>query len=498
MSTNVSISSLPGTSPRAYRATESAGRGVHLSVVVPVYNERYLAAKSIARLLTLESPLVERLDVIVVDDGSTDGTRAILRDLAAQYRDRIDYIEHDRNRGKGAAVRTGISRARGDVTMVHDADLEYNPKDIPRLMLPFLEENADAVYGSRFGASEYRRVIYYRHTLGNRLITFLADLLSDLNLTDVETCYKAVRTSLLQSIPIRSNDFRFEIEVSFKLGKRGARIFEVPISYAGRSYTEGKKIHFIDAVLAVWAMLRWKAIDDLYDPKRYGSNVLVAMSQVPHFNRWMAAVLAPSVGHRVLEIGAGIGNLTSILIPRDHYTASDVESHYLDYLANLAEGRPYMDSRRLDLAKAEEFEELEGDYDTVLCLNVLEHIPEEMQAVLNLRNVLEPGGRAIVLVPQGSALYGTLDEALGHVRRYTRESLHQALSRGGFVVEQIFDFNRASVPGWWLNGKILKRRHFSRLQLKVLDWMIWLIRRIDHLLPWQGISLIAIARRPEA
>ena len=212
--------------------------GVHLSVVIPVYNERYLVGESIRRVLAVESPLIDQLDVIVVDDGSTDGTRDVLRELAAEYPDRIDYVEHDHNRGKGAAVRTGVSRAVGGVTMIHDADLEYNPRDIPRMMVPFVDEGADAVYGSRFATSEYRRVIYFRHTLGNRLITFLADLFSDLNLTDVETCYKAVRTNLLRSIPIRSNDFRLEIELSFKLAKRGARIFEVPISYSGRGYEE--------------------------------------------------------------------------------------------------------------------------------------------------------------------------------------------------------------------------------------------------------------------
>jgi glycosyltransferase involved in cell wall biosynthesis len=470
--------------------------GVHLSVVIPVYNERYLVAESIRRVLAVESPMIDRLDVIVVDDGSTDGTPDVLRELAARHPERIDYVEHDRNRGKGAAVRTGIARARGSVTMIHDADLEYNPKDIPRLMLPFVEEGADAVYGSRFATSDYRRVIYYRHTLGNRLITFLADLLSDLNLSDVETCYKAVRTSLLKSIPIRSSDFRLEIELSFKLAKRGARIFEVPISYSGRSYAEGKKIGVKDALLAIGAILHWWVIDDIYDPEQYGSNILVALSEVPHFNRWMGDVMRPFIGGRVLEIGAGIGNITGLLIPRERYTASDIDSNYLDYLKNVTESRPYMDVRHIDLGEPTDFEGLKESYDTTVCLNVLEHIPDESQAVRNLYTALEAGGRAIVLVPQVPNLYGTLDEVLGHQRRYTSASLREALERQGFEIEQIFEFNRVSVPGWWLNGKLLRRRHFSRFQLKVLDWMIWLIRKIDHLFPWRGMSLIAIARRP--
>ncbi len=471
--------------------------GVHLSVVVPVYNERYLVAESIRRVLAVESPLIDQLDVIVVDDGSTDGTRDVLRALADENPDRVDYVEHDRNRGKGAAVRTGIARARGAVTLIHDADLEYNPRDIPRLLVPFIEEGADAVYGSRFATSEYRRVIYFRHTLANRFITFLADLFSDLNLTDVETCYKSVRTSLLRSIPLRSNDFRMEIELSFKLAKRRARIFEVPISYSGRTYAEGKKIGLRDAVLAVGAILRWWVIDDIYDPEQYGSNILVALSEIPHFNQWMGDVLRPYAGARVLEIGAGIGNITTLLIPRERYTASDVEESYLDYLKNVAEARPYMDVRSIDLGNAADFEDLKEAYDTVVCLNVLEHIPDESRAVRNLYGALEPGGRAIVLVPQGPKLYGTLDEVLGHQRRYTRASLREALEREGFGVDRIFEFNRVSVPGWWLNGKLLRRKHFSRVQLKLLDWMIWLIRRVDRFFPWRGLSLIAIGRRPE-
>lgn len=466
----------------------------HLSVIVPVYNERYLVAESIERLLAVESPLISRLDVIVVDDGSTDGTREILRGISALHPDRITYVEHDTNQGKGAAVRTGIDLAKGSVTVIHDADLEYNPQDLAKLMLPFDRDAADAVYGSRFLSSEYRRVLYFRHSIGNRLLTGLCNLLTDLNFTDMETCYKAVRTHLLQSIPIRSPDFRLEPEITFKLAKRGARIFEVPISYAGRTYEEGKKIGFRDALLAFAAMLHWWVIDDIYKPDQYGSNILVSMSDVPNFNRWMADAILPHVGARVLEVGAGIGNLTRVVLPRDRYTVSDINPHYLGYLKNFAHGKPYLDVREIDLGKEEDFLPLAGSYDTVICLNVLEHVEDEPLAVQNIRSVLEPGGRAIVLVPQDPALHGSLDEMLGHVRRYTRESLEGALTRGGLQVDQIFDFNRATTPAWWFNGKVLKRQHFGKVQLKSLNLTTWMLRRMDPVLPWKGASLIAIAR----
>lgn len=467
-----------------------------LSVVMPVYNERYLVAECIRRVLAVESPLISRLDLIVVDDGSTDGTRDILRQVAAQHPDRITYIEHERNSGKGAAVNTGIARAEGTITVIQDADLEYDPQDLAKLVVPFVRDGADAVYGSRFLAGDYRRVLYYRHSIGNRLLTGLCNLLIDLNFTDMETCYKAVRTRLLQSIPIRSRDFRMEPEITFKLAKRGARIFEVPISYAGRTYDEGKKIGFKDAVLAFGAMLHWWLIDDIYKPDEYGSNILVGMSNAPNFNRWMADTVRPYVGARVLEVGAGIGNLTRALLPRDYYTVSDVNPHYLDYLRSFAESKPYVNVRRVDLASVDDFTPLIGQYDTVICLNVLEHMDDEGFALRNIRAALRPGGRTILLVPQGPAIFGTLDEVLGHKRRYTAASFRAVIEAEGFELEQLFDFNRATTPGWWLNGQVLKRRHFSKLQLKTVNVLTGMLRRLDAVLPWAGASLIAVARRP--
>ena len=468
---------------------------LHLSVVMPVFNERYLVAECVRRVLAVESDRISRLDLIIVDDGSTDGTRDILKDLTSKHPERITLIEHDRNRGKGAAVRTGIARAQGLVTVIQDADLEYDPADLPRLVLPFLREGADAVYGSRFLSGEFRRVLYFRHTLGNRALTLLCNLLTDLNLTDMETCYKAVRTRLLQSIPLRSNDFRLEPELTQKLAKRAARIFEVPVSYAGRTYQEGKKIGWRDGFRAVLAMLRFWLVDDVYQDDAYGSRILSAMSGVPRFNRWMGETIRPFVGSSVLEIGAGIGNMTQMLMPRDRYLASDIDPHYLDYLRSYALGKPWLDAARVDVTNSDDFYELQGGFDTVICLNVLEHVADERGALQSMRSALVEDGRLILLVPQGPALFGSLDEAVGHERRYTRTALAETLRANGFRVERLFDFNRATTPGWWLNGRVLGRRSFGRLQLKVVNHTTWLLRRLDRILPWPGASLVAVARR---
>ena len=237
-------------------------RDLVLSVVVPVYNEEHLVTTMLERLVAVEFPELERLEVILVDDASKDRSLAAIESFASEHAESVRVLAHARNQGKGAAVRTGIAATTGDLVVIQDADLEYDPRDLPRLILPFLEDDADAVYGSRFASGERRRVLYFRHELGNRFITFVSNLMTDLNLTDVETCYKMFRGDLLRSIPLRSNDFRFEVEITAKLAKRNAKVFEVPISYAGRTYEEGKKIGWRDGVLALGAILKYRIVDD--------------------------------------------------------------------------------------------------------------------------------------------------------------------------------------------------------------------------------------------
>lgn len=470
-----------------------------LSVIVPVYNERHLVVESLRRVLAAAPAWegVSELQLLVVEDGSTDGTRELLREYAASE-PRITLIEHPRNQGKGAAVRTGIAAAHGDLIVFHDADLEYDPRDISRLVKPFLEDGADVVYGSRFSASERRRVLYFRHTLGNKLITFLSDLATDLNLTDVETCYKMFRSTLLKSLPLRSNDFRLEIEVTAKIAKRQCRVFEVPISYVGRTYREGKKIGWRDGFRALGAIVKYWLVDDLYADDPWGGAILHNLERARRFNRWMADAIRPHLGTRVLEIGAGIGNLTTWLLPRERYVASDVNSHYLHYLRNSAAGKPYLEVARIDLEDPACFAPFVGQFDTVVCLNVLEHVRNPIQSLHNMFTALAPGGRLVLYVPQGRALYSTLDEALQHRCRYDRAMLLEELGCTGFSLERWSHFNRASVVAWWLNGKVLRRRNFSRLQLKGFDWMVPLLRRVDRWIPWPGLGMIAVARRPES
>jgi glycosyltransferase involved in cell wall biosynthesis len=227
---------------------------VVVSVVVPAYNERATAEKLVRRVR--EVPL--RTEIVVVDDGSTDGTREILRRLESERLiDRL--VMHEKNQGKGAALRTGFACATGHVVVVQDADLEYDPRELPALLAPILEGQADAVYGSRFLGGPHR-VLFFWHSVGNRFLTLLSNMLTDLNLTDMETCYKVVRTDLLRTLPLSSRRFGIEPEITARLAQSGARIYELPISYHGRSYAEGKKIGWKDGVSAIWAILRFNLL----------------------------------------------------------------------------------------------------------------------------------------------------------------------------------------------------------------------------------------------
>ena len=271
-----------------------------LSVLVPVYNEEYLVAASLERLMCLaDSPFLDRVQIIVVNDGSSDRTWEAISQfkewLAAAPSGKLRwlFIQHEKNKGKAAAIHTALSAATEELCVIHDADLEYHPADLKKMVEVFLAEQADAVFGSRFLASEYRRVLLFRHELGNRFLTLLCNMVSDLNLSDMETCYKMVRTGLLKSIPLTGKGFEIEPEITIKLAKRGARIFEVPIRYAGRTYQEGKKINWRDGVRAVSAIFRFSLSDQIYVDDAYGSQILGRLNRAPRFTRWMADVIRP-------------------------------------------------------------------------------------------------------------------------------------------------------------------------------------------------------------
>jgi len=229
---------------------------VKLSVVIPVYNERQTVELLLKRV---EAAPYEK-EIILVDDASTDGTREILERLAYDHRDQVRLFLHAQNRGKGAAIRTAIEHVTGDVAIIQDADLEYDPKDYPALLEPILEGHADVVFGNRFHGGPHR-VLYFWHYVGNRFLTNLCNMATNLNLSDMEVGYKVFRTDVLQRLRLKSDRFGIEPELTVKVAKLGCRIYEVPIAYHGRTYAEGKKITWKDGVVALYCILRFRVFD---------------------------------------------------------------------------------------------------------------------------------------------------------------------------------------------------------------------------------------------
>ncbi|MCM2317661.1 MAG: glycosyltransferase [Thermoanaerobaculia bacterium] len=459
-----------------------------LSVIIPCYNERATVAELLRRVRAV--PISK--EVIVVDDQSTDGSWDIVERIAAEWPG-LRHIRQPVNMGKGAALRKGIELAVGDIVLIQDADLEYEPSEYPVLVQPILDGDADVVFGSRFEGYP-RRVMLYWHTLGNKFLTFLSNATTNLNLTDMETCYKVFRRDVIQSIPLKSNRFGFEPEVTAKVARRGYRVYEVPISYHGRDYWEGKKINWKDGVSAIWTILKYGLFPSSSD-EPLGYRTLVRMGKLKRYNQWVWESIKSHVGDRVLEVGAGIGNMTRLLYGRSQVVATDVETPYVDILRNKFRRRPGIDVEWLDLSDDRCLSLARYDFDSAVCLNVLEHIDDDTGALRRLHGLLQDGGTLAIYVPADPSLFGSMDTSVGHYRRYSKDDLVAKIEKAGFVVDRVFYQNRLGRLGWWFNARVLRREHMPSGQSRLFDMLVPMLRRIESTPPSNGLSLIVLAHK---
>lgn len=427
-----------------------------LSVVVPAYNEGATVLQSLERVLA--QPFVK--EVVVVNDASTDQTGNLLAGLTDA---RVKVVTHERNRGKGAALRTGFALAEGPYVGVHDADLEYDPADFAKLLVPLDEGKADVVFGSRFISGEARRVLFYWHSVGNRLLTWLSNMATNTNMSDMETCYKVFRREILDQIVIEEDRFGFEPEITAKVAGLGARIYEVGISYSGRTYAEGKKINWRDGFRAK----RWKVHRRVFRDKKIADRVrtvseidreqfetLEFLESVDNYNGWIADLISEASGKRVLDVGAGTGSIALGLHQRGHEICA-LEP------APLAYGR-----LRERGARLEGFTTIQGDlsalspeqrFDAVTLINVLEHIESPVGFLRAVAAHLEPDGRVIVFVPASMALYAKFDRLVGHWTRYSTGKLQRTFEAAGLELVDIRNVNFVGFFAWWLYARVLGR-----------------------------------------
>lgn len=482
--------------PPALHAANAARASVRtfrkLSVLVPLYNERWTIGPLLERVLSAPVPM--ELEVIVVDDGSTDGGAEVAAAVAASD-PRVRLIRSANNQGKGAAVRLAIAEMSGDIAVVQDADLEYDPHELPRLLGPILSGHADAVFGSRFGGGE-RRALLFWHALGNRLLTTAANMLCDLNLSDMETCYKAVRADVLRELRLVSSGFDFEPELTCRLSQWGARIYETPISYRGRDRSQGKKAGIADGFRALARMAWCKLWDDRFT-RHTGMYVLRSCDKAKRYNRWLVRQVAPFLGSRLLEAGAGIGNLSQMLTQRERLVLIDHDPLYVEMLHDRFQGRGNVRVMQSDLTEPGFEQTWQGEgLDTILCSNVLEHLEPHEQVLAGFARALRPGGHAILIVPAEPSLYSPADEALGHFRRYTRQGLEEAMQGAGFEIVHTRQVCRLGAAAWLVNGRVLRRSSLTPRQMLWFDRLWPVMQGADPLLPWPGMSLICVGRKP--
>ncbi len=449
-----------------------------LSVLMPVFNEFWTLRTIVGRVLSTPLPL--EIELIVVDDGSTDGSWELLQELAAADT-RIKPLRHQRNCGKGVAMRTAIEHITGEVAIVQDADLEYDPRDFHLLLEPIMAGKADAVFGSRY-AGAARRVSPFWHTMINKGLTLLSNIVNNLYLTDMETCYKLVRSNILKQLRLRSKSFTFEPELTCRLAQWGARIYQVPISYSSRTYLDGKKIRPRDGLLALGEILRSRFLDPQFT-HHAAFYRLAASARAHRYHRWIVEQIKPFLGQRLLETGAGVGVISGMLVKRPHLVLADDQPLCTAVLEQRFGDRDNVRIDRADLAPGD-FQRWEADrLDTIVCSRWSEQGRSD-DALQGFFRLLEPGGHCILVLPAGTNLAASA------------EPIEARMAAAGFEIVAARRFDKLGGISRACAGQGGGGRPCSPRQAAWADRLVPLMRLLDGLLPSRGQALILVGRKP--
>jgi 2-polyprenyl-3-methyl-5-hydroxy-6-metoxy-1,4-benzoquinol methylase len=492
-----------GPGAAGYRcAMHSAEPNGCLSVVMPCYNEEETVAEICQRVLA--SPFTGEL--IIVDDGSSDRTVEIVESLGDE---RVRLFRQPVNQGKGAAIRRGFSLATRPYVIIQDADLEYDPGDWGRMLEPLLADEADVVYGSRFRSGDSRRVLYFWHSVGNKVLTLASNMMTNLNLTDMETCYKAFRLEVVQSLVIEENRFGMEPEITAKVAAAEWRVYEVGISYHGRTYDDGKKIGWKDGVRAMYCILwrysptmsglrrRHRRVDAIeqIDPHAEMEGTLDTLDDASNYADWLDSLIEPHLGHHVLEVGAGHGTFTRRLAGSHQVTAVEPAS---SAVAHAREAVADLEQVQLIHGSIDDLPE-GSKYDSATYVNVLEHIPDDAEALRATASHLAPGGTVVIFAPAFEALHSSFDLSIGHYRRYRRSELAALLDQAGFEVLTNHYVNSVGAAAWFLYARVLGRTPTEAGSAMLYDrTAVPVLRRLESRFePFVGQSILCVGRLRE-
>lgn len=463
-----------------------------LSVLIPIYNERWTVEDMLRQVVAV--PFDVEVEVIAVDDGSSDGSAEVVARFAEHHAN-VKLLRQPKNMGKGAAIRRAIEEMTGDVAVIQDADLEYDPADLPSLLKPIQDGRADAVFGSRFAGS-VRKSLPFWHAQINCCLTLASNIITGTNLTDMETCYKVVRADILRELRLSRNSFTIEPELTCRLAQWGARIYEAPISYSGRSFEEGKKIRPIDGLKALATLVIARFFDNQFS--RMPEDAMQrSLRRARRYNKSLVEMAEPFLGDRVLDAGAGIGNLSGMLLRRSRVVMAEYDAHRADRLRARFGARSNVRICESDLVERSFTDEmLDENLDTVFCANTLQQIGPDFLVLKNFFKMLPSGGKCVLVVPHDLRLFGAIDSSLGHQRRYEKTQLGQLMERAGFEVVEQRSFNKLGAWGWRLLGLGLGRKRFGSLSTVAMD-RVWPISRyLDKLLPGPAMSQLIVGRKP--